>query len=254
MAPGESGSTHQDEHDDLSQMKRKLAWRMSVAGLMIVGLLGALMLFDRLATGPSESEPAAPRFTEPVPVPKKSVTQALGAVEPALGPVKEEKKETTQSAPEATTVPADRAVPGSVLPPQREVAAQSSAERSAKQASRPVSAAPATVAAGVASEPKGGATAPPSAAGPDSSLPSRPSAPVVPPKLISGYTLQAGVFADPRRAEDLHAKLVQEGIPATLETRVLVGPFRSREDADAARAKMLVLGVDALQLPRSGKK
>ena len=74
------------------------------------------------------------------------------------------------------------------------------------------------------------------------------------PRLLSGYTLQAGVFSDPRRAEDLYARLVQEGIPVTLETRVLVGPFQNRNEAESARAKMLVMGIEALQLPKSGKK
>jgi len=72
--------------------------------------------------------------------------------------------------------------------------------------------------------------------------------------LLTGISLQAGVFADPRRAEELHARLLQEGIPATLETRVLVGPFRNREEADAARAKMMAMGIDTVLLPKPGKK
>jgi DedD protein len=70
----------------------------------------------------------------------------------------------------------------------------------------------------------------------------------------SGFTYQAGVFADQQRAEDVYAKLVLEGIPATLETRVLVGPFRNRNEAEAARVRMKELGIDALPIPRSGKK
>ena len=82
----------------------------------------------------------------------------------------------------------------------------------------------------------------------------RPRQTQVLPRLLSGFNLQAGVFADPRRAEELHARLLQEGIPATLETRVVVGPFRNREEADAARAKMLVMGIDTVLLPKAGKK
>jgi DedD protein len=76
-----------------------------------------------------------------------------------------------------------------------------------------------------------------------------------PPRLFYGYALQAGVFSDPRRAEELHAKLTLEGIPSTIEARVEVGPFKTREEAEAARAKMKALGIDAvLLLPKGGKR
>ena len=62
------------------------------------------------------------------------------------------------------------------------------------------------------------------------------------------------MFADPRRAEELRDRLLQEGIPSTIEARVVVGPFKNREEADAARAKLQVMGVDTVQLPKGGKK
>ena len=70
---------------DPSAIKRKLAWRMGVAGLMIVALLGGLALFDYLST-PSEPDPSAPQFTEPVPVAKKVITQPVTPAEPAPPP------------------------------------------------------------------------------------------------------------------------------------------------------------------------
>ena len=78
--------------------------------------------------------------------------------------------------------------------------------------------------------------------------------PAAPLRLYSGFALQAGVFADPRRAEELHAKLTLEGIPSTIEARVQVGPFKTREEAEAARAKMKALGIDAVMLPTRGAK
>jgi len=72
--------------------------------------------------------------------------------------------------------------------------------------------------------------------------------------LFAGYALQAGVFADPRRAEELHARLTLEGIPSTIEARVQVGPFKSREEAEAAREKLKTLGIDSVMLmPKGGK-
>ena len=73
--------------------------------------------------------------------------------------------------------------------------------------------------------------------------------------MFSGYALQAGVFSDPRRAEELNARLILEGIPSTIEARVQVGPFKSRAEAEAAREKMKAMGIDAvLLLPKGAKR
>lgn len=66
--------------------------------------------------------------------------------------------------------------------------------------------------------------------------------------------MQAGVFADPRRAEELHARLVLEGIPATIESRVQVGPFKDRAEAEAAREKLKAMGIDTVLLPPKGSR
>ena len=80
MATGPTGNN--EVHSDLSDIKRKLAWRMGFAGLMIIALLGGLALFDYFSAR-VEPEPSAPQFTEPVPVPKKNVTQPVTPAESA---------------------------------------------------------------------------------------------------------------------------------------------------------------------------
>jgi DedD protein len=86
-------------------------------------------------------------------------------------------------------------------------------------------------------------------------LPISPRQPALFSRLpSSGYVFQSGVFADTQRAEDVYAQLVLEGIPATLETRVVVGPFKNRNEAEAARVRMKELGIDVLPIPKSGKK
>lgn len=228
---------------DPSEVKRKLAWRMGFAGLMIVGLLGALALFDRLSA-PGESEPAAPQFTEPVPVAKKVITQPLTPAEPAPEPVKEAEP---PPAPEVSAAPVDKSAPRVDRPPRTEAAAPSPAA--------PRTAAPST-------PPATRAAAAPRTAAPAvnrSEAPARAEAPVAaeppsPPRLFSGYALQAGVFSDTRRAEELHARLVLEGIPATIESRVQVGPFRNRAEAEAMREKMKAMGIDTVLLPPKGSR
>jgi cell division protein FtsN len=247
MATGQNKKNEVKKSDvpaDPSDVKRKLAWRMGFAGLMIVGLLGGLTLFDRLGT-PSEPEPSAPQFTEPVPVAKKMITQPLTPVEsiPEIpkDAAKEAVKEATAATPESSAPPVDRSAPRGDRPPRPEVAAQPALPRATPSvrpaASQPKAAAPAQ-AAPTRSEPAAAA------------VPPQPS----PPRLFSGYALQAGVFSDPRRAEELHARLILEGIPSTIEARVQVGPFNSRAEAEAAREKMKTMGIDAVLLLPKGVK
>jgi len=63
------------------------------------------------------------------------------------------------------------------------------------------------------------------------------------PKLPKGPHLQAGIFASPANAEEMRKKLEAEGYPAYLETRVHVGPFQSRKEADKAREKLKEQGT-----------
>jgi len=236
-----NGNAVATEQPDL---KRKLAWRMGFAGLMIVALLATLAVFDRLSA-PDEVEPATPRFTEPVPVSKKEVTQPVKPADPAPETLKDEQK---TAEPESSAAPVDKSLPPVEAPPRPEVYSQPVLPRAAP-AGRPAPAmqhAP-LAGPGVTSRPvevRPAAEPTPLAKGQEPVAVTRQA----PPRLFSGYALQAGVFADPRLAEELHAKLTLNGIPSTLETRVQVGPFKSREEAAAAHAKLKAMGIDAVML------
>jgi len=229
-----SQNNNNDAAADPSEIKRKLAWRMGVAGLMIIGLLGALALFDRLST-PSEPEPSAPQFTEPVPVAKKMITQPVTPAEPAPEAAKAASKEA--SAPESSAPPVDKSAARAEPPPRPAVAAQPALPRAAQPAGQALG----RPAASQSTRPAAAVTA----ASP------RGESPVAaaPPRLFSGYALQAGVFSDPRRAEELNARLILEGIPSSIEARVQVGPFKSRAEAEEVRQKMKAMGIDAVMLP-----
>jgi cell division protein FtsN len=238
-----------EEKNDLSDIKRKLAWRMAFAGLMIVGLLGGLALFDYFSNQQLDNGFNAPQFNEPVPVPKKTVTQPVTPVEP-VPETKEVIKESVVA--EATTAPVDKSAPKQDLPPRPEVAAQPVLPRASQPVTRTV----------------GSINPPGQLAAPAKPLEARTPAPIpapvrveqqvqVPPtpvRFYSGFALQAGVFADPRRAEELHAKLTLEGIPSTIEARVQVGPFKTKEEAEIAREKMKALGIDAVMLSPKGMR
>ncbi len=59
-----------------------------------------------------------------------------------------------------------------------------------------------------------------------------------------GYVLQFGFFSSAARAEELKARLAQAGIPAQVETRLVVGPFADRKEALAAQARLREKGID----------
>lgn len=247
MASSQTDKNEKNERsataDDTAEIKHKLAMRMLFAGVMIVALLGGLALFDYYSAQPEPEVTAPPQFTEPVPVAKKMVTQPV--TPPVAAPETAAPAETKPVEPEATSAPVDKHAPRVDAPPPPVVAAQPSVPR------KP--AAPVHSASPVSTEASAPPTPTPPAPSESAVSPTTPAVPT-PPRLFSGYALQAGVFADPRRAEELQARLVEAGIPATIEARVQVGPFKTRAEANAARAKLNALGIESVLLPPKGAK
>jgi len=239
--------------DDVAEIKHKLAKRMAFAGAMIVALLGGLALFDYYSAQPETEVVAPPQFTEPVPVAKKMITQAVTPAE-AVAPV-----EVAPAEPEVSSAPVDKNPPRIDTPPPPEVAARPSVPRKPGGPARPASpasaGAPSAPAHAAAAKVSPAAAVPEASAHAESGAAAVSSMPPSPPRLFSGYALQAGVFADPRRAEELQARLMQEGVPATIESRVQVGPFKTRAEAEATRAKLTALGIETvLLLPKGAKR
>lgn len=255
-----SDNVHVGNGDD--DLKRKLVRRVAFAGLLIVLLLGVLAFIDRLGQPSDDAVVSGPTFTSPVPVPRKEVSQP---VKPAEAPVAEAAKEAAPQTPAAEAPTASPAVPQQVadIPARPEVAAQPALPR---QDSRGVVAQPASRAsrASAAPTPAEGTSAASSQfmPEPEKPVPQQPEPRALPaervqpapPRLFSGYAVQAGVFSDAERAEELRAKLTLNGIPSTMEARVQVGPFKTREEAEAARQKLKALGIEGLLLPPKGAK
>lgn len=74
-------------------------------------------------------------------------------------------------------------------------------------------------------------------------------------QTTTGYGINVGLFADEGNARRAHERLLQAGLPATAQamattkgprTRVRVGPFQHRADADAAAQRIRALGLEAL--------
>lgn len=239
-----TGAGSEERQDDLSELKRKLIWRIGLALLMVVALLGGLAFFDYLSKQP-ESDAPLPAFTAPVPVPKKPATQPVAPAEPAKEAAKETAKE-EKAVPEGSAAPVDKSAPPLEPPPRPEVSAQPVLPKSS--AARPAQ--PERTVPGLGRP----LDAKPAAAPVRETAPAPAKAAPEPARLLSGYAVQAGVFADPRRAEELVSRLALEGIPATVEARVQVGPFRTKAEAEAAREKLKALGIEGILLPPKGGK
>ena len=86
---------------------------------------------------------------------------------------------------------------------------------------------------------------------PDAITPSVPvseTAPADNNALVAGkaYMVQVGVFTSPANAQALQKQLKRAGIESRLETRVQLGPFKDRRDADKALARAKRLGINAV--------
>lgn len=253
------------KEDQARELRSKLIKRLAMAGVLVAMLLGVLAFFDYLSS-PSD-EPDEPVYSRPVPVPaKKAVSQP---VTPSTNLPEPPATAAVVAEPPPPEVASPPAIPAAGKPDARTAGtATVSPERVPAALPKPPPEA-ATPVAARAVRPVPEASAPPAVAVPDEALASTPAkptarvveahpAPVAAPsgvsRLFSGFLLQAGVFTNQERAEELHAKLTLSGIPSTLETRVQVGPFRTRQEAEAARARLRELGVETVLVPpKSGK-
>ncbi len=60
------------------------------------------------------------------------------------------------------------------------------------------------------------------------------------------YVVQVGVFNSPANAQALQNQLRRAGLEARLETRVQIGPFKDKREADQAIARAKKLGINAI--------
>ena len=205
---------------DEDALRSRLVNRIAVAGVVIVALLGGLALIDTLYVAPPTpssrpaTQPSVVETSEPVEAIPETPTLAIAPEPPEPKAVP---TISTQSEPEETVSPSTPLAKPSRLP------ATSSEGSIARQM--------------------------PSAEKASSLLASPPLS--SPRSLTQGaqagrsFVLQMGVFNNVDNAQELLRKLQQTGVPAQIETRVQVGPFKTRKEADEARARLAEQGYDA---------
>lgn len=78
---------------------------------------------------------------------------------------------------------------------------------------------------------------------PPAPAPAKPLPSAIMPAAKGGFVVQLGVFSNPDNARELVERLRQQGIRAEMETRVHVGPFLNRAEAEKAQAELRKLGL-----------
>lgn len=205
---------------DNDDVKKKALVRLTVAGLVTAAALAGLWWLDQGKQAPAEKAAPAPQPAPiqpaPAPQPPPPQTEAPATTEgeaPAAEP----------SAPTPET-PADTGAPREAPPPPRVSNVPRQAPAVVQPPARPVQAAPAP---------------------PPAPKPAPAPTPAV-PQAGGGFMVQLGVFSSPARAEELVQRLRKQGIRATTETRVHVGPFLNREEAEKAQIEMRRLGLNGV--------
>jgi len=213
---------------------------IGAAVLVVVGVIGFPLLF--------ETQPRPIPVDLPIEIPRKDGLPPLAAPFPAA-PV--------ATAPEKTPVPtsaaaetiitesqadAGREVPAAVPPPLAAASAPA-----ARAAAAPASAPPRATAA----------PAPDEAARALALLEGKPTDATAADAAAARYVVQVGAFAEPGPMKDARAKVEGLGMktytqvaepPAGPRTRVRVGPFPTRAEAERAAAKVKAAGLPAVIL------
>lgn len=252
-------------HDDPQRDIRQRAIRRLVAAVLLIAAAVAGLLYLSQMTG-EKRLPAEPVAKPVPPVVEKPVPNELPQTPPAEQPAQETPP--TPPAPESATPPVQETPP----PPPPQVTPTPEPAKTAKPEARQPSAAQtrapqekparaATTPAVTPAEPAKPVKAAPSPA-PVKPAPAtttaRPAAVAQPApapapavKAVAegapkGFVVQLGVFSDYANAKQLQERLAKNGIKSYTETRLNVGPFQSKEEADKAQAKLRALGISAV--------
>lgn len=215
--------------------KRQLMVRGAVVGALLLALLGTLVILER-----------RPETTEEPAVTARTVTPPTPRIEaPASSPLADSAKELvaqSADAPDATnaalasepvaTASAPQAVPEETMDPTVPILGvpNKTPNNATRQPSKPAETIPAGPRLTLGSEP--------------AVKPAAPKQEAKPVTVKDGFVVQLGVFSDYANAEQLHKKLTAVGIASHLETRVQVGPFKSRQEALAAQTQLKKMGLD----------
>jgi len=195
---------------ETENVRKKALTRLSVAAAVTVFALAGLWWLDQSGDEPAKAKPASPAPIIAAPAPILEPASPAGGEEPA-----NTQEASTEAAPQEPPPPPQPGIP--VRP------AKSSLEAGPTTSTMPAAATSA----------------------PNQTV-SKPILANAEPPAGRGYVVQLGVFTNPGNAQELVERLRRQGIRAYTETRVHVGPFLNRAEADKAQAELRRLGISGV--------
>ncbi len=232
----------QTVNDDHAEIKKRALQRLIVAGALVAAAVIALTVLSNKSDERAmpKDVPQTPAIAVPEPTPPETAQE-----------VPEEAVAEAQI-PEEPPAPDSEAAPATPPPPPPLVVNKSSqtgsrvttkengapAKVSAPQAIT-ISPAPAAKkpAEPIATESKPAVVAP--------APPIKTTEPIAP----KGYVVQLGLFSNYENAVQLQKRLADHGIKSYTETRLHVGPFQNKAEADQAMNKIRGMGINAVLAP-----
>lgn len=226
-------------------VKRQIKKRIAIAGALVAVALAAIPILNSLNKSKVETTASTPQSSSGRIISPAS-SEPLGSISSAIESSAPQASEPAHAAPGLPSAPATEKTPSvaatQTTPPATPAAPQTTAP--VKQAKPPVTAptvapppAPVTTPAPTPLVPRAAVKAPPA--------PVETAEPAVKGGSF-GYNVQLGLFSSLDNALKLANALKAQGIPVKTETRVHVGPFRTRAEAEETMAKLKSLGYNPL--------
>jgi len=244
---------------DEQRLKQRAMRRLAIALTLIAAAIVALALLDRYNASLRKSEPvsAPPRETPevlprpptatPSTPPPSSEEQAKRPPSPPP-PVVSNQELPSEPSP-ATPEPAEKKPTAPTTPAKTPASAERPAATAPEQKAAP------TVAQKAAPAPEQKTAPAPEQKAAPSSPTAKPSAAPAPSEAAAsskGFLVQVGVFMSAANARKLQEKLAEKGIPTHTETRIVVGPFKDRAEADAVTRQLKEMGMDGVVIAPPG--
>ncbi|MDF1485255.1 SPOR domain-containing protein [Ramlibacter sp. H39-3-26] len=248
--------THAGPSDSVELLRRRARHRLiGAAALVLIGVVGFPLLFD--------TQPRPIPVDIPIVVPDRNQAMPLVAP-PAVSAAAPEVAAPAATVAAAPPAPAVAPVPQPPVPPREEIVSASARTESGKEPQAAVPPAPATVAPPVLPKeppavPKPGPKVQdkPPAATPSRDSSARAQALLegkVPTAADGRFVVQVGAFSDQGKAREVRQRVEKAGLKTytqTVETkdgprtRVRVGPFATRAEADRAASRIKGLDLPA---------
>lgn len=236
----------QPSPDEQTEIKKRAIRRVLAAGILVAVAISALTVLTHYKSetpAPQAEAPATVLPPEPAEPPPPAEIAA-----PPTAPVEPEAQPSTPPPPPPEVVNTQPATPSAPPPMSSKPApakAAPSAPTNTQQPAKPVSQKKTETL--VEAPPAKTQPAKPAAA--EKPVESAPPPAKVAEPAAKGYAVQLGVFSNLANAQQLQERLTQNGIKSYTETKLHVGPFQSKAEAEQAIAKLRGLGINGVAVP-----